>query len=102
MRILNAFILITVGCIGLSAETSKAQQYFNGYVCTDDCSGHEAGYNWAEENGIADPSECGGNSQSFIEGCEAFASENDDLGSDEENPGAEVEDYEDYSENVGE
>ncbi|KKR44312.1 MAG: hypothetical protein UX02_C0001G0045 [Candidatus Moranbacteria bacterium GW2011_GWC1_45_18] len=48
-------------------------QTFNGYECTDDCSGHEAGYNWAEEKGITDPSDCGGNSNSFIEGCESYA-----------------------------
>lgn len=41
--------------------------------CTIDCSGHEAGYAWAEENGIEDESECGGNSMSFIEGCEDYA-----------------------------
>lgn len=43
--------------------------------CTQDCSGHEAGYAWAEENSIEDPSDCGGNSQSFIEGCESYAEE---------------------------
>lgn len=44
--------------------------------CTGDCSGHNAGYDWAESKGISDPSECGGNSTSFIEGCEAYANEN--------------------------
>lgn len=48
---------------------------FNGYTCTEDCSGHEAGYEWAAENGISDPGDCGGNSNSFIEGCEAYAEE---------------------------
>jgi hypothetical protein len=48
---------------------------FKGYTCTGDCSGHEAGYAWAEENGISDPDDCGGNSNSFIEGCEAYAEE---------------------------
>lgn len=43
------------------------------YVCTQDCSGHEAGFAWAQENDISDESDCGGNSMSFIEGCEAFA-----------------------------
>lgn len=43
------------------------------YGCTEDCSGHEAGVAWANENGITDPGDCGGRSQSFIEGCEAFA-----------------------------
>lgn len=45
------------------------------YTCTGDCSGHEAGFEWAKEHDISDGSGCGGNSQSFIEGCEAFAEE---------------------------
>lgn len=53
------------------------------WSCTNDCSGHEAGYEWAEESGIDDPYNCGGNSQSFIEGCEAYANEQM-MGSDEE------------------
>ncbi len=48
---------------------------FKGYECTVDCSGHEAGYQWAEEKGIDDPEDCGGNSESFIEGCRAYAEE---------------------------
>lgn len=44
-----------------------------GKPCTEDCSGHEAGYQWAEEKGIGHHDDCGGNSQSFIEGCEAYA-----------------------------
>lgn len=43
--------------------------------CTGDCSGHEAGYDWAKEKGITDPGDCGGKSRSFIEGCEAYANE---------------------------
>jgi hypothetical protein len=31
---------------------------FAGYECTEDCSGHEAGYAWAEEHGISDGDEC--------------------------------------------
>lgn len=49
---------------------------YAGYGCTVDCSGHEAGYNWAADNDITDPNDCGGNSWSFIEGCEAYAEEN--------------------------
>jgi hypothetical protein len=51
-------------------------QTFNGYECTQDCSGHEAGYDWAQQRGIDDDSDCGGNSNSFIEGCKAFVDEN--------------------------
>lgn len=77
---------LLVGCGGPSEEAgadeyseygeSEGQRTFRGYDCTDDCSGHEAGYQWASDNGITDPSNCGGNSQSFIEGCEAYANEN--------------------------
>ncbi|MCL6684467.1 hypothetical protein [Sphingomonas alba] len=41
-------------------------------LCTDDCSGHDAGFEWAKENGVTDPADCGGESQSFQEGCEAY------------------------------
>lgn len=46
---------------------------FKGFVCQGDCSGHRAGYAWAARNGIKDPSQCSGNSQSFYEGCVAYA-----------------------------
>ncbi|WP_194744837.1 hypothetical protein [Thermaurantiacus tibetensis] len=46
---------------------------FMGYGCTVDCSGHEAGYQWASRMGISDPDDCSGNSWSFIEGCRAYA-----------------------------
>lgn len=48
---------------------------FEGHGCTEDCSGHEAGYAWAEKRGIEDPDNCGGNSWSFEEGCRAYAEE---------------------------
>jgi hypothetical protein len=51
--------------------------------CTYDCSGHDAGYDWAEENDIDDPDDCGGNSNSFIEGCEQYAEEQQSDAEDE-------------------
>ena len=57
-------------------EDSDSPLTFHGYTCTDDCSGHQAGYDWAEENSITDPDDCSGNSQSFIEGCQAYTDEN--------------------------
>lgn len=45
------------------------------YGCTEDCSGHEAGYDWALENEISDAIDCDGNSESFREGCEAYVEE---------------------------
>lgn len=55
-----------------TAHGSGSLQY-KGYACVVDCSGHEAGYEWAEENGIDDPDDCDGNSESFIEGCRSYA-----------------------------
>ncbi len=43
-----------------SNNTSSRPLYFGAYPCTSDCSGHEAGYEWAENNGISDPDECSG------------------------------------------
>lgn len=59
---------------------------FNGYLCTQDCSGHEAGYNWAQDKGIEDPDDCGGNSNSFTEGCKAYAEEQQNEDSIENDP----------------
>jgi len=43
---------------------------FRNYPCTKDCSGHQAGYDWATYWGITDPNECPyGHSNSFWEGC---------------------------------
>lgn len=52
---------------------SSYQSEFGSFGCTEDCSGHDAGFKWAAENGITEPGECGGNSQSFVEGCEGYA-----------------------------
>lgn len=49
---------------------------FHGYDCSEDCSGHEAGYEWAEDNNIRDEYDCDGNSDSFIEGCRIYVQEN--------------------------
>lgn len=55
------------------AARSTPSRTFHGYACTEDCSGHKAGYDWAARKGIDDPDDCGGYSQSFIEGCRAYA-----------------------------
>lgn len=46
-------------------------------------SGHEAGYQWAEDKGISDESDCEAageqsNSPSFAEGCESFVNGDSD------------------------
>lgn len=52
-----------------AAEQSLASEgYDYSYGCTDDCSGHDAGWQWRAENGYA----ADGNSLSFSEGTTAF------------------------------
>lgn len=49
--------------------------YSGGDECTEDCGGHDAGREWAERRGVTDPSDCGGKSWSFEEGCRSYAEE---------------------------
>ncbi|UXJ55050.1 hypothetical protein [Pseudomonas citronellolis] len=62
----SVMLLVLGLCVSVEAET------FDGYQCTDDCSGHQAGYDWAEEHNITNDSACSTNSQSFNEGCESY------------------------------
>lgn len=64
------------GCNEYVKENHESHQTFHGYECTEDCSGHEAGYEWAEENDIDDEDDCSGDSDSFDEGCQAYVEEN--------------------------
>jgi hypothetical protein len=70
-------VFLLSGCSDESKEVNVKNQSetFKGEICTGDCSGHKAGYNWAEKKGITNPSDCGGNSNSFIEGCRSYARE---------------------------
>lgn len=71
-------ILIVVGALALASShgaPADAQETFYGYDCIDDCSGHRAGYDWAQRNDITDESDCDGDSQSFNEGCQAYVAE---------------------------
>jgi hypothetical protein len=66
--------LIAFSSLALVCSHASAGD-FKGYPCTEDCSGHEAGYEWAERKDIDEESDCSGNSQSFIEGCQAYVEE---------------------------
>lgn len=44
--------------------------------CTEDCSGHDAGWQWAQDHDVTDSSECSG-SGSFEDGCQAYVEELD-------------------------
>lgn len=60
----------------LTAEESDYVAENGTSECTSDCSGHDAGYEWAEENDICDPEYDNGNSNSFNEGVQAYAEDN--------------------------
>lgn len=64
------------GCNEYVKKHYTGYRSFHWYECSEDCGGHEAGYDWAEENDISDKEECDWNSDSFIEGCQAYIEEN--------------------------
>ncbi len=84
------YAILALGLIAyIEVSPVGVQSSLNGYSCTEDCSGHEVGYNWAEQNDITDESDCSGYSNSFIEGCYAYVEEESgssgsDDGSDDE------------------
>lgn len=60
-----------------ASEIQQAYEatHFGGYPCKTDCSGHRAGYAWAERRGLESEDDCEGKSQSFIEGCYVYVDE---------------------------
>ncbi len=79
LRIASVFVVIVTfaSCTSSSssAHEDEGQSASSAAECQepenpyDEGSGHYAGFDWAEKNGSAS---CGGNSQSFIEGCEEY------------------------------
>lgn len=55
--------------------SATGRWFFRGYPCSEDCSGHVAGYEWAKENDFLDYEKCETGNASFDEGCEAFVLE---------------------------
>jgi hypothetical protein len=84
---------VTVIGIALAALLGTAAQAreFGGYDCSDDCSGHAAGYRWAEAHSITDESECPhrGGASSFYEGCLVYV-EDPNRGADEDDDGDDI------------
>ena len=55
-------------------DEAGTAMYYMGYPCTKDCSGHQAGYRYAEYYQIDDGDDCPyGNSNSFWEGCKSYS-----------------------------
>ena len=74
---MRAYIVIgTLAVLALFAFVYMANtrdRTHAGLDCTVDCSGHEAGYRWAEQHSIDDEDYCpDGDSESFYEGCIAY------------------------------
>ena len=65
-----------------TSYTSSTKKWFGNYECKDDCSGHKAGYEWADENYITSDWDCSGNSESFIEGCYTYVEEYEAISDD--------------------
>lgn len=82
------FVLLMAAGIILALPVRAAADaglHYKGYRCTQDCSGHRAGYEWARDKGLSERAQCGGKSRSFIEGCYSWVAE-------QEEPAAEPED----------
>jgi hypothetical protein len=84
-----SFIVLALTIQGAAART------FGGYECTVDCSGHQAGYEWAEQKGITEESQCdqilrtSPNRTSFYEGCMTYV-EDPGRSADEDDDGEEI------------
>ena len=64
----------------LKNATSSGPLLFHGYACGGDCSSHQQGYGWASAHKISNPMDCHGTSETFIEGCRAYAGVDGPLG----------------------
>jgi hypothetical protein len=88
--------LLVGGWIFMTATNPSSAREFGGYECTQDCSGHKAGYEWAEAKEIEDEAKCEAilrrqpNRISFYEGCLVYV-EDPTRGSDEDDDGDEIE-----------
>lgn len=85
-----AVITLVFAFIPAAVTYAQESRTFGGFDCTDDCSGHAAGYNWAQSKSITDESDCGGDSNSFTEGCQVYVRE-PSRGADEDDDGNEIE-----------
>lgn len=80
---MNTMFAILPLALVLGIATANAAT-FDGNTCLGDCSGHQAGYDWAEQNDIDDESSCSTSSASFNEGCESYVEENTATVSDDD------------------
>jgi hypothetical protein len=82
--------VLAIIAVSLVDPANAQDRTFGGFDCTVDCSGHAAGYNWAERHSIDDETDCpNGNSLSFHQGCVAFT-QDPTRGADEDDDGNNV------------
>lgn len=83
LQLTIAGLMLSVGCRSSTPSTASDDngEAASAQTCTEpenpyeEGSGHYAGYEWAQNNGTGI---CGGNSQSFTEGCEEYESQEDE------------------------
>jgi hypothetical protein len=70
----SAFFALALLPMAIVCPASAQDRTFGDFECTDDCSGHSAGFKWAEKKGITTEADCpyANNSLSFQEGCQAY------------------------------
>lgn len=84
-----------LGALTLLSGSSATARTFGDYECTDDCSGHKAGYEWAEARNITNEARCEAilrrwpNRNSFYEGCLVYV-EDPTRGADEDDDGDDI------------
>jgi hypothetical protein len=84
----RAGIIIGFAMLILASEASARE--FGGHDCSDDCSGHAAGYRWAEANGMTSDSDCPlRGASSFYEGCLVYV-EDPSRGADDDDDGNDI------------
>ena len=89
--VLSLSISVFVLAVASGGPVSAGDKQFGGNECTVDCSGHAAGYRWAEDNEIRSELDCpSGHGSSFEEGCRTFV-EDPYRGADEDDDGEEIE-----------
>lgn len=80
--IIGGFVMLMMqpvpdnGEVGGASTGGTYSENYGTSECTIDCSGHDAGYEWAQDNDITDTEYSEGNSESFNEGVRAYAEEN--------------------------
>jgi hypothetical protein len=74
--IMRAYIVIgTLAVLAVSARIYTAytqDRVIAGLNCTVDCSGYDAGYNWAKQHDIDDDDYCPNGNKPFYDGCSAY------------------------------